>query len=80
VIAGARSSTREIIVQVRIEDAVSHCERSRHAGAKILTKPTDHMFGERQYDTEDFHGHRWNFTETIADVDPESWGGSSVNL
>ncbi len=55
-------------------------ERSRQAGAKILTQPTDHMFGERQYDAEDFHGHRWNFTETIADVEPESWGGTSVNL
>jgi hypothetical protein len=33
-----------------------------------------------QYDAEDFHGHRWNFTETIADVEPESWGGTSVNL
>ena len=69
-----------IIVQVRIEDATSHCERSRQAGAKILIEPADHVFGERQYEAEDFHGHRWNFTETIADVDPQSWGGTSVNL
>src|SRR5580692_2662384 len=69
-----------IIVQVRIEDAQSHCERARLAGAKILSEPKDHMYGERQYDAEDFHGHRWNFTETIADVEPESWGGTSVNL
>lgn len=65
-----------IIVQVRIEDALSHCARSRQAGAKILTQPSDHMFGERQYDAEDFQGHRWNFTETIADVDPASWGAA----
>ena len=69
-----------MIVQVRIEDALGHCERSRQAGAKILTQPTDHMFGERQYDVEDFHGHRWNFTETIADVAPESWGGALVTI
>jgi uncharacterized glyoxalase superfamily protein PhnB len=69
-----------IIVQVRIEDAQSHCECARLAGAKILSEPKDHMYGERQYDAEDFHGHRWNFTETIADVEPESWGGISVNL
>lgn len=69
-----------IVVQVRIEDALSHCERSREAGARILTQPTDHLFGERQYDAEDFHGHRWSFTETIADIDPESWGGNPVNL
>ena len=68
------------IVQVRIEDALSHCERARQAGAKILTPPTDHIYGERQYNAEDFHGHRWDFTETIQDVDPESWGGTPVNL
>jgi uncharacterized glyoxalase superfamily protein PhnB len=69
-----------ITMQVRVEDARAHCERARQAGAKILTEPTDHMYGERQYDAEDFHGHRWNFTETISDVEPESWGGTSVNL
>ena len=69
-----------IIVQVRIEDAYSHCERSRQAGAKILTPPTDHIYGERQYNAEDFYGHRWDFTETIADIEPERWGGTSVKL
>jgi uncharacterized glyoxalase superfamily protein PhnB len=68
------------IVQVRIESARSHCERARAAGAKILTDPTDHEYGERQYTAEDFHGHTWNFTETLADVEPESWGGTSVDL
>ena len=65
-----------IIVQVRVEDALRHCERARQAGAIILTEPTDHMYGERQYNAQDFYGHRWDFTETIADVDPVSWGGS----
>ena len=69
-----------ITMQVRVEDVLSHCERSRQAGATILTPPTDHFYGERQYNAEDFHGHRWDFTETIADVEPESWGGISVKL
>lgn len=68
------------LVQVRIEDARSHCERARQAGANILNEPQDFPFGERQYNAEDFHGHRWNFTETIADIEPESWGGTSVDL
>src|ERR1700754_3451500 len=72
---GNIAPNHSVIVQVRIVDALSHCERSRQAGAKILTELTDHMYGERQYNAEDFHGHRWDFTETIADVDPESWGG-----
>jgi uncharacterized glyoxalase superfamily protein PhnB len=67
-------------IQVRIDDAPGHCERARNVGAKILTEPKEHMYGERQYNVEDFYGHRWDFTETIADVDPESWGGTSVNL
>ena len=66
-----------IIMQVRIEDALSHCERARQAGAIILTQPADHMYGERQYDAQDFYGHRWDFTQTIADVEPGSWGGIS---
>jgi uncharacterized glyoxalase superfamily protein PhnB len=68
------------VVQVRIEDAVAHCRRAGLAGAKILTEPVDHDYGERQYNAEDFYGHRWDFTETIRDVEPETWGGTSVNL
>ncbi len=67
-------------IQVRVDDARKHCERARLAGAKILTEPVDQMYGECQYNAEDFYGHRWDFTETIADVEPESWGGVSVNL
>ena len=68
------------IIQVRVEDVVTHCERAWLAGAKIMSAPKDHVYGERQYNAEDFHGHVWDFTETIADVEPESWGGTSVAL
>jgi uncharacterized glyoxalase superfamily protein PhnB len=71
---------RSHITQVRIEDAISHCERARQYGARILTEATDHAYGERQYNAEDFYGHRWDFTQTIADIRPEDWGGTSVNL
>ena len=67
-------------VQVRIEDAPAHCERARRGGAIILTEPVEHNYGERQYNAEDFYGHRWDFTETVRDVDPASWGGTPVNL
>ena len=71
---------RSCIIQVRIVDAHAHCERARQNGAIILTEPVDHMYGERQYNARDFNGHHWDFTETIADVEPESWGGTSVDL
>jgi uncharacterized glyoxalase superfamily protein PhnB len=67
-------------VQVRIEDAKGHCERARQNGAIILSEPQDHDYGERQYNAQDFHGHRWDFTETIADVAPEEWSGGAFHL
>jgi uncharacterized glyoxalase superfamily protein PhnB len=65
-------------VTVRVEDARAHCERARQHGARILMEPTDFEYGERQYSAEDFAGHRWTFSETLADVAPEEWGGISV--
>jgi uncharacterized glyoxalase superfamily protein PhnB len=66
-------------VMLRVEDARAHCERARAGGAVILGEPTDHMFGERQYNAEDPWGHRWTFTQTLADVAPEEWGGIATS-
>lgn len=66
-------------VTVRVDDARAHCERARAAGARILMEPTDFEYGERQYTAEDFAGHQWTFSETLADVAPEQWGGEYVN-
>jgi uncharacterized glyoxalase superfamily protein PhnB len=62
-------------VTVRVDDARVHCERARANGARILMEPTDFEYGERQYSAEDLAGHRWTFSETLADVAPETWGG-----
>jgi uncharacterized glyoxalase superfamily protein PhnB len=60
-------------VMVRVADARAHFERSQRAGARILMEPTDFEYGERQYAAEDPFGHRWTFSETLADVDPAEW-------
>jgi uncharacterized glyoxalase superfamily protein PhnB len=65
-------------VTVRVEDVRAHCERARENGARILMEPTDLEYGERQYGAEDPAGHQWTFSETLADVAPEEWGGESV--
>ena len=65
-------------VMVRVEDARAHCERARERGAKILMEPTDFEYGERQYTAEDPAGHQWTFSQTLADVAPEEWGGTTV--
>jgi uncharacterized glyoxalase superfamily protein PhnB len=63
-------------VMVRVEDANAHCARARGHGAEILMEPTDFEYGERQYTAADPAGHRWTFSETLADVDPADWGGT----
>jgi uncharacterized glyoxalase superfamily protein PhnB len=62
-------------VMVRVEDAGAHCAHARANGARIVTEPTDFPYGERQYTAEDPAGHQWTFSETLADVAPEEWGG-----
>lgn len=65
-------------VIVRIGDADAHCEHARRNGARITMEPTDFPYGERQYSAEDLAGHRWTFSQTIADVAPEDWGGTTI--
>jgi uncharacterized glyoxalase superfamily protein PhnB len=62
---------------VRVENAAVHHERTLRSGARIVQPLSDFPYGERQYTAEDPGGHRWTFSETIADVAPEDWGGTS---
>ena len=62
-------------VLVRVDDADAHCARARAAGAEIVSAPTDYPYGERQYTALDVAGHRWTFSQTVADVAPGDWGG-----
>jgi uncharacterized glyoxalase superfamily protein PhnB len=65
-------------VMVRVDDAHSHCKHAREHGARIVAEPADFPYGERQYTAEDLAGHHWTFSQTIADVAPEDWGGITV--
>ncbi len=62
-------------IKVRVEDVDGHFARAREHGAEILREPTHYEYGEREYAAADPWGHRWEFSETVADVHPESWGG-----
>jgi uncharacterized glyoxalase superfamily protein PhnB len=66
-------------VHVRVDDADAHHEQAAAAGAAILSPPTDYPYGERQYSAEDPAGHRWTFSQSVADVDPADWGGTLVD-
>jgi uncharacterized glyoxalase superfamily protein PhnB len=64
-------------VLVRVESVDAHCERARAHGARIVLEPADFEFGERQYTADDPAGHQWTFSETLAEVAPETWGGTT---
>lgn len=67
-------------VMVRVEEIDRHHDRASQRGARVLRTPADYPFGERQYTVEDFAGHHWTFSQSIADVDPEEWGGTPGRL
>ena len=67
-------------VTIRVEDADAHCDRARDHGARITQEPATHPFGERQYSANDFAGHSWTFSQSVADVHPKDWGGTAEEL
>lgn len=62
-------------IMVRVENVDRHHARAIEWGARVLSPPADYPYGERQYTAEDPAGHRWTFSQSIADVAPEDWGG-----
>lgn len=65
-------------VMVRVADVDDHYARAREHGARILEPPADFPYGERQYTVQDPGGHRWTFSQSVADVAPGEWGGVLV--
>ena len=66
-------------IMVRVAEIDRHYEHVKQCGARILHPPETYPFGERQYTVEDLGGHRWTFTQSVADVAPEDWGGQLVS-
>ncbi|MGD0364162.1 MAG: VOC family protein [Bryobacteraceae bacterium] len=61
-------------VMVPVRNIDEHFARAKQFGARILSPPDTKPFGERQYSAEDLEGHRWAFSESVADVPPATWG------
>jgi uncharacterized glyoxalase superfamily protein PhnB len=74
------TSTAQHSLLVRVPDVQSHYEHSIKNGAVILQTPMEYPYGERQYTVEDTGGHQWTFSQSIADISPEEWGGTIGNL
>ncbi len=75
--AGAGAFATHSVV-VRVDDVDAHYQHALAAGATIVAAPTTFPYGERQYGAVDLGGHRWLFSQSVADVDPADWGGALV--
>lgn len=80
IVAEGEASARGASIMVRVEDADAHCETARAFGARILSPPADYPYGERQYSAADPAGRVWTFSQSIADVDPGTWGAEVGRL
>ena len=77
---GHRDAELAHSVMVRVDDVDRHYERAGQHGALVIRPPTECPCGEGQYTVEDLVGHRWTFSQSIADVDPMDWGGTPGRL
>jgi uncharacterized glyoxalase superfamily protein PhnB len=67
-------------ITVRVEDADAHCRHAKAHGARITQDPVTQPYGERQYHAQDFMGYSWTFSQSVADVHPQEWGGTAEQL
>ncbi len=66
------------LIKVRVADVDGAFARARDFGARVLQEPTTYEYGERSCVLEDVGGHRWELTQTVRDVEPEEWGGTTI--
>ena len=67
-------------VMVACADADAQYERIVSKGVTVVSEPATYPFGERQFSAEDLAGHHWTFSQSVADVAAEEWGGISEPL
>jgi uncharacterized glyoxalase superfamily protein PhnB len=66
------------LIKVRVPDVDAAFARAREHGAQVLEDLTTWEYGERSGVVEDLGGHSWELTQTVRDVLPEDWGGTTV--
>ena len=66
------------LVKIRVPDVDAAFARACDCGARLVEPLTTYGYGERSGVVEDIGGHRWELTQTVRDVAPEEWGGTTV--
>lgn len=69
---------RTHLIKVRVPDVDSAFARACEHGAQVVEALTTWEYGERSGVVEDIGGHQWELTQTVRDVEPEEWGGTTV--
>ena len=68
----------KVSTMIRVSDIDTHYKIAVEFGVRVFGQPETYPYGERQYSAEDFAGHRWIFSQSVADIDPADWGGKLV--
>jgi uncharacterized glyoxalase superfamily protein PhnB len=66
------------LIKVRMQDVDAAFARACSHGAQVVEELTTWEYGERSGVLEDLAGHRWELTQTVRDVVPEEWGGTTI--
>ncbi len=66
------------LIKVRVADVDAAFARAREHGAIVVEELNTWEYGERSGVVEDPGGHRWELTQTVRDVAPEEWGGTTI--
>ncbi len=77
---GRRTPERERSHQVmlKVADVARVIETAVAGKARLVDPPHDWEYGERQATIDDPFGHQWVLNQTVTDVAPEQWGGSTI--
>lgn len=77
---GRRTPERERSHQVmlKVADVEKVVATAVARGAQLVDETHDWEYGERQAAIDDPFGHQWVLNQTVADVEPEQWGGNTV--
>ena len=65
-------------LMLKVEDAAAVVERAEAAGAIVTDELHDWEYGERQATVDDVFGHEWVLTQTLVDIAPETWNGTTI--
>ncbi len=79
VAGGERFGDVSSITLVFVDDVEATCKRAAEAGGAVVGEPLDQPWGLRQAVIADPEGQRWEITQYVRDVHPETWGAEIVD-